>query len=85
MICYNCVAENNKAGGSSKAGFKVDGTNNNMILIGCKSINNRAGYNINAQSGTATLIDCGSLNDTMVLEGSTNQFIIKNTELVTLE
>lgn len=85
MICYNCVAENNKAGGSSKAGFKVDGTNNNMILIGCKSINNRAGYNISAQSGTATLIDCGSLNDTMVIEGSRNQFIIKNTELVTLE
>ena len=84
MICYNCVAENNRRGGT-KTGFKVTSTGNNMILVNCKSINNEKGYSISNDAGTATLIDCGSLNNDTTLEGSSSKYIIKNTELVTLE
>ena len=83
MICYNCVAENNRRGGT-KTGFKVANTGNNMILVNCKSINNEKGFDISSDAGTATLIDCGSLNNDTVLSGTTSKYVIKNTTLVTL-
>lgn len=78
LICYNCVAENNKVG-SHKSGFVVDGTGNSLMLVNCKSINNGVGYNSRA-GNVVTLIDCGSHGDDTVRRGS--GFDIKNTTLV---
>lgn len=79
MVCHNCVAENNRAGGA-KAGFIVNGTGNTMMLVGCKSINNEYGYHV-SDVASATLIDCTGLDNDTIKYGA--NYTIKNTAVVT--
>lgn len=80
MVCHNCVAENNRVGGT-KAGFIVNGTGNTMMLVGCKSINNKYGYYVGSDTASATLIDCTGLDNDVIKFG--NNVTIKNTAVVT--
>ena len=82
MICYGCVSENNADNpvyGSGK-GFAVDGANNKMICVDCKSIGNHFGFASTNATSRAELIDCGSKNDTTAKYG--NNFTIKNTNVI---
>lgn len=80
MICYNCVAENNRRG-PSRHGFKVDGDNNKAILINCKSIGNNYGYGTGA-TASMQLIDCTALNNVNGIKEAGSNITIMNTELV---
>lgn len=59
MICFNCLSEANHRNASTDAGgFRVDGTNNKVILIDCKSISDRKAFSC-GDSCTMVLYDCG--------------------------
>ena len=60
MECYNCVAQHNTYA-SFSAGFAVDGNDNRVILVGCKSYEDRNAFSC-ATGSMITLIDCGYLN-----------------------
>lgn len=62
LLCYNCVADNNKGRGGYETGFRVDGNGNSMKLVNCKSINNKIGYACDSAS-KIELIDCGAYNN----------------------
>lgn len=82
LICYNCVAENNNRGGQSQnTGFNVNGENNSIILVNCKSINNPKHYSAEESTNQVTLIDCGAYGDGTKKAGL-GTFIIKNTSIV---
>lgn len=83
MLCYNCLSYQNERGGR-KSGFCVDGENNKMTLIGCKSIHNTYGYTAYASSNTAELIDCCASENTASVTNGSGTFDIKNTTAVTM-
>ena len=83
MLCYNCLAYNNERGGR-KSGFCVDGENNKMTLIGCKSIHNTYGYTAYSSSSIAELIDCSASENTASVTNGSGTFDIKNTTAVTM-
>lgn len=59
MICYNCLSEaNNRGAFANVGGFRVDGTNNKVILIDCKSIGDRNAFSC-ADTCLMELYDCG--------------------------
>lgn len=69
LYCYGCVAENNNRGGT-KAGFRVDGAGNSMILVECKSMGNNTGYVNGTDQCKAKLIDCRARGNTMAKYGT---------------
>lgn len=68
LVCYNCIAENNKKGGA-KTGFLVDGNGNRLILYNCKSISNRKGFDTTSQSHIV-LYDCGAYGNEITKDGN---------------
>ena len=65
-MCYCCISEGQKTNGGD--GFKVDGAGDRVILVGCKSIEDR--YAFNCGSGCyMDIIDCGCVNPTSVTYG----------------
>lgn len=77
MLCVGCLAEENTVGNGQRAGFRVDGTGNSALLIGCKSVGNNVGYRTDSNS-QIKLIDCGSIDSTAKIGNVT----AKNTTLV---
>ncbi|MBQ7981070.1 MAG: DUF1565 domain-containing protein, partial [Oscillospiraceae bacterium] len=81
LICYNCVAENNTAGGT-RAGFVVTQNGNSAILVNCKAIGNGTAYYAYGETARMKLIDCGAIDNEQLKAGS-GTFEIVNTTLVT--
>lgn len=79
LICYNCIAEDNKRGGSM-FGFGINGSGNRAILIQCISKNNGTAYY--AANGTAMeLNDCRALNCEKIKDGG-GSISVANSEIV---
>jgi hypothetical protein len=67
MICYNCMSvSNNRSGVSNVGGFRIDGTNNNAVLVNCKSIGDRNAFSC-GDTCTMTLYDCGYRNQVIAI------------------
>lgn len=80
LICYNCIAEGNRKGGSM-FGFAINGNGNRAILIQCISKNNGTAYY--AADGTAMeLNDCRALNCEKIKDGG-GSISVANSEIVT--
>lgn len=81
MICYNCVAENNTAGGA-QAGFVITQNGNSAILVNCKAIGNGIAFYAHGENTRMKLIDCGAIDNKQLKSGS-GIFEIVNTTAVT--
>ena len=80
LICYNCIAEDNRKGGSM-FGFAINGNGNRAILIQCISKNNKTAYY--AANGTAMeLNDCRALNCERIKDGG-GSISVANSDIVT--
>ena len=77
MICYNCIAKNNR--GTPGGGFVVTGSGNRVLTINCKSIGNLYGF-MTSSNAYMELIDCGSKDNQT---NSSGNITINNTNLVT--
>ena len=77
LICHSCIAESNDRGGYY-AGFVVKDNGNRMVLIDCKSINNRNAYYI-GETATAQLIDCTAIGSQTLLDGHPENATVETT------
>ncbi len=68
MVCHNCIAIENNRGGS-KAGFRVLGENNRMILYNCKSISNGTGYKTENDT-YCKAYDCYVKDESIAMDGN---------------
>lgn len=83
MSCYDCVAIGNLGGSSNGIGFRINGNNNSMLLVNCKSIANRIGYSPEYSTNRATLIDCTAKDNTEQVKGGSGTYAIYNGTAVT--
>ena len=82
MTCFYCLAEGN-TGWSDSSGFRVNGDNNSLTLIGCKSLNNYGfGYRASDATNLITMYDCSAYGNGYAEKGGAGTFTIKNTTLV---
>lgn len=77
LICHSCIAESNDRGGYY-AGFVVKDNGNRMVLIDCKSINNRNAYYM-GETATAQLIDCTAIGSQTLLDGHPENATVETT------
>lgn len=76
LMCYCCVSIGHKA--NEGDGYVVTGAGDKMILVNCKSINDR--YAFNCASGCyMDIIDCGTTESTSVYNGAGTFNKIKTT------
>lgn len=82
MLCYDCVAENNRRGGT-QTGFRCTGNGNTALLVNCKSINNTYAIGTDNSGGRITLIDLGIADNDNKVDGYATRITVKNTGLYT--
>ena len=80
LLCFDCFA----FGNNSRAGYRVDGANNRVILHNCTARNNIDGYR--CESGCKMdLFDCRAYGNDNTLADFGNGITIRNNEIVTNE
>ena len=84
MICFNCLSENNFRGNSTNTGgYKVDGENNYIKLVGCRSIGDTHCVVGWTASATIELIDFGYKDPVGSVTTGTATFVKNNTTIYT--
>lgn len=84
MICFNCLSENNFRGNAENTGgYKVDGENNYIKLVGCRSIGDTHCVVGWTASATVELIDFGYKNPVGSVTAGPATLVNNNTTIYT--